>query len=279
MYSSDNGWVAPVPAQGISGCPVAQPREDEARGFDLGGHSKALRLWADIERGSAVPERDCTSEGRRRRSRGSATGPYQTRSWRADGAAGSVGYSQWQATVAHPPPSGEQSGASSMVWLQVEVVGDADEVVRFLGCLGGTGGATVGVSEGEQITAPGPAPAAGSRSPPSGVWTEELAADFTASLDVAARRMLLRVWRAGASGIHRRALGQQLDLSSVELRSLLTRTSNALRRFRRERGLTLARPVVSNSPLQSYFVDPEFAAVVESDVLGEGMGDRLAGGA
>ena len=138
-----------------------------------------------------------------------------------------------------------------MVWMQVEVVGDADEVVRFLGCLGGTGGATVRVSEGEQIPAPGPAPAAGSPMPPSCGWTEELAADFTASLDVAIRRMLLRVWRAGASGIHQRALCQQLDLLPVELRSSLTRTSHALRRFQRERGITLPRPVVSNSPLQT----------------------------
>ena len=43
----------------------------------------------------------------------------------------------------------------------------------------------------------------------------------------------------------------------------------ALRRFQRERGLTLPRPVAINSPLQTYFVDPEFAAVVTPDVFGD----------
>ena len=68
-----------------------------------------------------------------------------------------------------------------MVWIQVEVVGDVDEVIRFLGHLGG---ATVRIPDGRQISAP--QPAAGSPSPPSGGWTEQLAADFTASLDAAA---------------------------------------------------------------------------------------------
>ena len=161
-----------------------------------------------------------------------------------------------------------------MVWMQVEVVGEADEVVRFLGYLGGPGGANVRVSEGEQTTAP----AAGSQMPPLCGWTEELAADFTASLDAATRRMMLQVWRAGESGIHRRAFCEKMDLSPLELRLLLMGMGRVLGRFQRERGLTLARPVVANSPLQSYFVDPDFAAVVESDVFGESMPDRLAGG-
>ena len=165
-----------------------------------------------------------------------------------------------------------------MVWIQVEVVGDADEVVRFLGYLGGQGGATVRIPDGQQIPAPEPAPAAGSPSPPSGGWTEELAADFTASLDAAARRMALHVWRAGTAGIHRHALCQRADLTSAEPRSLLMRMSHALRRFQRERGITLPRPVAANSPLQSYFVDPDFAAPATSHMFGEGSGDCLADG-
>jgi hypothetical protein len=47
------------------------------------------------------------------------------------------------------------------------------------------------------------------------------------------------------------------------------RMGHALRRFQRERGVTLSRPVVANSPLQSYFVDPEFAAVATADVFGD----------
>ena len=36
---------------------------------------------------------------------------------------------------------------------------------------------------------------------------------------------------------------------------------------------------VGNSPLQSYFVDPEFAAVAASRVFGERTADELADGA
>ena len=43
--------------------------------------------------------------------------------------------------------------------------------------------------------------------------------------------------------------------------------------------MTLSRPVVGNSPLQSYFVDPEFAAVAASQMFGERTVDELADGA
>jgi len=51
-----------------------------------------------------------------------------------------------------------------------------------------------------------------SPAPLSGGWTEELAADFTASLDAVARRVALHAWRAGTAGIHRRALCQHTEL-------------------------------------------------------------------
>ena len=161
-----------------------------------------------------------------------------------------------------------------MVWLQVEVEGDADEVIRFLGHLGG---ASVRIPDGRQI--PAPEPAAGSPVPASGGWTEQLAADFRASLDAVASRMTLCVWQAGPAGIHRRALCQRTDLAPEELRSLLMRMGHALRRFQWERGLTLSRPAVGNSPLQSYFVDADFAAVAASWMFGERMPDRPADGA
>ena len=174
-----------------------------------------------------------------------------------------------------------------MVWMQVEVVGDADEVVRVMGHLGG---ATVRIPDGGQVPtmgqdraganpAPEPAPAASSPAPPSGGWTEELAADFTASLDAVARRTALHVWRAGTAGIHRRTLCQRADLTPAELRSLLMRMSNALRRFQRERGMTLPRPVAANSPLQTYFINADFAAVAASAMFDERTADQLAGGA
>ena len=169
-----------------------------------------------------------------------------------------------------------------MVWIRVELAGDADEVVRVLGHLGG---ATVQIPDGEQIPTMGqdrsetnpvlePSAEEVSPAPLSGGWTEQLAADFTASLDAVARRMTLHVWRSGTAGIHRRALCQRTELAPAELGSLLMRMGHALRRFQRERGITLSRPVAANSPLQSYFVDPDFAAVAASDMFGERTADR-----
>ena len=117
-----------------------------------------------------------------------------------------------------------------------------------------------------------------SPAPLSSSWTEELAADFTARLDAVARRMALCVWQAGPAGIHRRALCQRTELAPEELRSLLMRMGHALRRFQRERGMTLPRPVVGNSPLLSYFVDPDFAAVAASWMFGERVPDQPAEG-
>ena len=104
-----------------------------------------------------------------------------------------------------------------------------------------------------------------------------LAADFTAGLDVVARRVMFQVWRAGAAGIHRNTLGQRTVLLPAELRLLLIRMGHALRRFQRERGMALSRPVAANSPLQSYFINADFA-VVASDLFGERMPDQLSSG-
>ena len=57
----------------------------------------------------------------------------------------------------------------------------------------------------------------------------------------------------------------------MELRSLLIRMGRVLGRFQRERGMALSRPVAANSPLQSYFIDPDFAAVATSQMFGERM--------
>ena len=177
-----------------------------------------------------------------------------------------------------------------MTQMRVEIEGGVDEVVRVLRQLGNAGryataGGAVGsmetpVGSGDDATpATGTQRAAGSHETAAGEWTEALARAFLAGLEPAARRMALHVWRAGAAGIHRSALCQRTELTPTEPRSLLMRMSNALRRFQRERGMTLSRPVVANSPLQSYFVDPDFAAVATSDMFGERTAERLAGGA
>ena len=168
-----------------------------------------------------------------------------------------------------------------MVKLHLELEGEVGEVVRVLRRIGGGDHADGEVRDGlrlapteERTAAVGTVPEPGTTTTSAtllpGHWTEELAADFTAGLDVVARRVMFQVWRAGERGSHRDVLCQRADLTPVELRSLLIRMGHALGRFQRERGLALPRPVAANSPLQSYFIDPDFAAVA-SDLFGERM--------
>ena len=174
-----------------------------------------------------------------------------------------------------------------MVKLQLELEGDVGEVVRVLRRIGGGDHAGGEVPDGPRPVPTGERTSAVDTVPESGTtatsatlrpghWTQELAADFTASLDVVAGRVLWHVWRAGERGSHRDVLCQRADLTPVELRSLLIRMGHALGRFQRERGLALPRPVAANSPLQSYFINAEFAAVAASQMFGEGMPDQLA---
>ena len=176
-----------------------------------------------------------------------------------------------------------------MVKLHLELEGDVGEVVRVLRRIGGGDNAGGEVRDGPRPapteertsavdTVPEPGTTATSATLAPGRWTEELAADFTAGLDVVARRVMFQVWRAGERGIHRNVLCQQADLAPVELRSLLIRMGHALGRFQRERGMALSRPVAPNSPLQSYFVDLEFAAVAASQMFDERTADQLSSG-
>ena len=180
------------------------------------------------------------------------------------------------------------NGNDEMVKLHLELEGDVGEVVRVLRRIGGGDNADGEVRDGPRPaptgertsaldTVPEPGTTATSATLAPGHWTQELAADFTAGLEVVARRLMFQVWRAGAAGIHRNTLCQRTDLAPMELSSLLMRMGHVLRRFQRERGMALSRPVVANSPLQSYFVDPDFAAVA-SDLFSETMPDQLSSG-
>ena len=181
-----------------------------------------------------------------------------------------------------------------MTKMSVEIEGSVDEVIGVLRRLGIAGSpATVGDADrsteqpvdGIGKTAPaavGQGKAVADEAPP-GEWTETLARDFLSMLQPAARRLALHVWRAGAAGIHRRALCQRTELTPMELRSLVMRMGHALARLQRERGMTLSRPLAANSPLQSYFVDPEFAAAADTEMFGDGtadgpVNDRLVNG-
>ena len=166
-----------------------------------------------------------------------------------------------------------------MTQMRVEIEGSAEEVVRVLWQLGNAGrnapavGAsgsteTPGGSGDDATPATGAPGVTGSHETARGEWTETLAGEFLAGLDPAARGVARHVWRAGEAGIHRSALCQRTELTPGELSSSLMRMGHALRRFQRDRGMTLSRPVAANSPLQSYFVDPEFAAAT-SDAFGD----------
>ena len=173
-----------------------------------------------------------------------------------------------------------------MVKMHLELEGRAEDVVRTLRRIWGVapdvgqGHADAQIapadhnqSEPAAVLEPETTASAGALAPAR--WTEELAADFMAGLDPMARRMARHVWRTGAAGIHRSALCQHAELTPGELHSLLVRMGHSLRRFQRERGLTLSRLVAANSPLQSYFVDPDFAAAA-SQMFGERMPGQLS---
>ena len=168
-----------------------------------------------------------------------------------------------------------------MTQLRVEIEGSAEAVARVLWHLGSAGRlSTVSDAGGSMETPATSTPGvAGPDEMACGEWTETLAGEFLAGLDPVTRLMALYVWQVGAAGIHRSALCQRTELTPAELRSLLMRMGHALRRFQRERGLALPRPVAANNPLQSYFVGSEFAAVATPQMFGEMLPHRLAEGA
>ena len=104
----------------------------------------------------------------------------------------------------------------------------------------------------------------------------ETPADFLAGLDTVARRVARQVWQDGAVGIHRSALCQRGELMPAELPSSLARMGHALRRFQRERGVILSRPVAANSPLQGYFVDADFATAAIWQMFDKRMSRHLS---
>ena len=174
-----------------------------------------------------------------------------------------------------------------MARMSVEIEGSVEEVIGVLRRLGTAGRpATVGDADrsiekpadgvGEMTPATGTPGAAASDGGVPREWTAALARDFLSGLQPMGRRLALHPWRAGAAGIHRSTLCQRADLTPAELRSTLMRMGHALRRFQQVRGITLSRPLAANSPLQSYFVAADFAAVANAQMFGDGITDRLA---
>ena len=166
-----------------------------------------------------------------------------------------------------------------MVKVSIELDGSVDDVIATLrGSIGGLPDAV----PSESVTTPEKASeaaapvqrvgelAAAAQEPSVVRWTETLAADFMARLDPASRAVIALAWRAGDAGIHRSVLHRRTGLTPEELRTLLMRLGHSLRRFQRERGASLSRPVAANSPLQSYFIGPDFAAAASGDMFDGG---------
>ena len=184
--------------------------------------------------------------------------------------AGSVGYSQrheidgGQSAAVRPAQQSEQCGQGSAGnwrarWLG-RCAGSASGLPTSLGVLGSANRRS-GTDTGIVPSVPEPEIATISAALLPSHWTRGQAADFMSELDPAAKPMTLYGWRADTAGIHRRAFCRRAGPTSAELRSLLMRMSHERRRSQRERGMTMPRPVVANSSLQSYFVYHDFAAV------------------
>ena len=202
------------------------------------------------------------------------------------------------ARLAATPPGGvrrglvggdasEHGGTFSMVKMSMEIQGSVDEVIGVLMRLGAAGRPATVIDADRSNGKPADGvrePMAASSTPSTmvadgaapGEWTEPLAREFLAGLQPAARQMALHVWRAGGAGIHRSVLCQRAEVTPMELGSLLMRMGHALRRFQRQRGMTLTRPVAGNSPLQSYFVDADFAAAANAQMFGNELANQLA---
>ena len=77
-------------------------------------------------------------------------------------------------------------------------------------------------------------------------------------------------WRASGVGIYRSTLRQRIGLGPGQIRMQMTRLEETLRRFCRERTVALPRSVVVSTPLQHYFIDPNFAAAVHDEMFAGG---------
>ncbi|MCY4415941.1 MAG: hypothetical protein OXE87_06500 [Chloroflexi bacterium] len=156
--------------------------------------------------------------------------------------------------------------------VELELEGGVREVIRELRRLADE--ATVGVVSrelshnssavhvvevrGASTVGPRPAPA----------WTDETAADFVATMCPASKAVLFHVWSAGEGGVNRDRLCQETRLAPADLRAQLISMAHLLRRFERERGVRLIKPVVADYRLQRYFIDQQFAAAASARAFG-----------
>lgn len=151
--------------------------------------------------------------------------------------------------------------------MRVELKGTVEEVIRSLLQLADQAGEDIvdaSAATGGPPTVSNLIGADGMKPAPlvAAEWSVELATEFVECSSPAYRRVLRETCRAGEEGIHRSALCCQARLTPDDLRSLLISMSYALKRFQRERGLILSKPVETDHRLQRYFINPSFAVVV-----------------
>ena len=155
-----------------------------------------------------------------------------------------------------------------MVKVSIELECDTGEVIQVLRRIIPKVSGVVPAQIAPSHPLPEPAaPVSQPQGPPPGPWTTELAKEFTDQLEPDAREVLSLAWRSVGAGVHRNTLRQRTGLAPDELRTLIMRMGHTLRRFCRERRAARPRPVAANSPLQSYFVDPDFAAVTTREMF------------
>ena len=184
-------------------------------------------------------------------------------------------------------PAGTKEPAVTMK-VDLELEGGVREVIRELRRLADE--ATVGVVarelshnssavhvvevRGASAVRPWPAPA----------WTDVTAADFVATLCPASKAILFHVWSTGEGGVNRERLCQETRLAPADLRAQLISMAHLLKRFERERGERLSKPVVTDYRLHRYFIDQQFAAVASArafcreEKLGESAGRDTGSG-
>lgn len=170
-----------------------------------------------------------------------------------------------------------------MANITVMIEGDVDEVVAALrGMAGGRRGAAVPaearapaiapvVAEAEEpaeaameaAAAPAPLPEARAPEPEMAAWTASYASSFWQHLSDTARQAMLRVSRSPNHTQQRAQLMHTLRLSSQrELSGSLSSQGHSLNRLKRQREVTLPKPLTYDKAEDAYVLDANFAGAL-----------------
>lgn len=170
-----------------------------------------------------------------------------------------------------------------MANITVTIEGDVDEVVAALrGMAGGRRGTAAPaaarapaiapvVVEAEEpaeaameaVAAPAPLPEVRAPEPEMAVWTASYASSFWQHLSDTARQAMLRVSRSPNHTQRRAQLMHTLRLSSQrELSGSLSSQGHSLNRLKRQREVTLPKPLTYDKAEDAYVLDADFAGAL-----------------